>query len=81
MFTRYAILRRVGPEVFYIDTLLIENEFLDKTAKFITLRKRRVNCFTTASNLNAFIVSSTVHDLHQCKYINRVSTCRKKNVP
>ena len=60
MFTRYTILSGVGPEVFYIDTLVISNEFLDKTAKFIILRKRRVNCFTTDANLNAFIVSSTV---------------------
>ena len=53
MFT-WHILSRVGPEVFYTDTLLIYNEFLDKTAESISLHKRRVlptvpklfhNCF------------------------------------
>ena len=42
MFTRYTILRLAGPEVFYIDTLLIKNEFVEKTAKSTSLHKRCV---------------------------------------
>ena len=45
MFTRYTILSAVGPEVTYIHTLLSYNEFLTKTAKSISLHKRRVNQF------------------------------------
>ena len=92
MFTRYAILSCVGPEVTYIHHILLSsNEFLNKTAKSISLHKRRVKSylmsetfklpkttstsnvqvhtndvlisFTTASNLNAFIVSSIVSTL------------------
>ena len=80
MFTRYAILSCVGPEVTYIHHILLSsNEFLNKTAKSISLHKRRVNqfhhCFKPQ---RIYCVLNSKYIIYINASISRVSICRKK---